>query len=84
MALAGNTGITLKDGDTGWFFGEDQARYLIATSNPAAVLAAAKSEGVPSEVIGTATGTDVTLGATSVPLAALRNAFTTGLPKAVA
>jgi phosphoribosylformylglycinamidine synthase II len=84
MALAGNTGITLKDGDTGWFFGEDQARYLIATSNPDAVLAAAKAACVPSEVIGTATGTDITLGATSVPLAALRDAFTTGLPKAVA
>ncbi len=84
MALAGNTGITLKDGDTGWFFGEDQARYLIATCHPDAVLAVAKSAGVPAEVIGSATGTDVTLGATSVPLATLRDAFSTGLPKAVA
>ena len=83
MAFAGNTGITLKDGDTGWFFGEDQARYLIATSSPDAVLNAANAAGVPAEVIGTATGTDVTLGPISVPLATLHDAFTTGLPKAV-
>lgn len=84
MALAANIGMDIKDGNTGWFFGEDQARYLIATSNPDAVLAAAKSAGVPAEVIGTATGDTLSLGATSVALSDLREAFTTGLPKAVA
>ncbi len=84
MALAGNVGMDLKDGDTGWFFGEDQARYLIATSNPDAVIASAKSAGVPAEVIGTATGDALTLGATSVMLTDLHEAFNTGLPKAVA
>jgi phosphoribosylformylglycinamidine synthase len=84
MALAGNVGMDLKDGDTGWFFGEDQARFLIATSTPDAVLSAAKSAGVPAETIGTATGTDMKLGAATVSLSALREAFTSGLPKAVA
>ncbi|MDG1236140.1 MAG: phosphoribosylformylglycinamidine synthase subunit PurL [Amylibacter sp.] len=83
MALSGNLGIVLKDGDTGWFFGEDQARYLIATSNPNAVLSAAKHAKVPAEIIGVATGDVLSLGKTSVTLNDLRNAFTNGLPKAI-
>ncbi len=83
MVLSGNLGIVLKDGDTGWFFGEDQARYLIATSNPNAVLSAAKHAKVPAEIIGVATGDVLSLGKTSVTLNDLRNAFTNGLPKAI-
>ena len=83
MVLSGNLGIVLKDGDTGWFFGEDQARYLIATSNPNAVLSAAKHAKVPAEIIGIATGDVLSLGKTSVTLNDLRNAFTNGLPKAI-
>ena len=83
MALSGNLGIVLKDGDTGWFFGEDQARYLIATSNPNAVLSVAKNAKVPAEIIGVATGDVLSLGKTSVTLNDLRNAFTNGLPKAI-
>jgi phosphoribosylformylglycinamidine synthase len=83
MVLSGNLGIVLKDGDTGWFFGEDQARYLIATSNPNAVLSAAKNAKVPAEIIGVATGDVLSLGKTSVTLNDLRNAFTNGLPKAI-
>ncbi|MDG1010822.1 MAG: AIR synthase-related protein, partial [Amylibacter sp.] len=83
MVISGNLGIVLKDGDTGWFFGEDQARYLIATSNPNAVLSAAKNAKVPAEIIGVATGDVLSLGKTSVTLNDLRNAFTNGLPKAI-
>ena len=75
--------MVLKDGDTGWFFGEDQARYLIATSNPTDVLLAAKNSSVPAEMIGLATGDNLSLGSTSVTLTDLRNAFTNGLPKAI-
>ena len=83
LVLAGSIGMVLKDGDTGWFFGEDQARYLIATSNPTAVLLAAKNSSVPAEMIGVATGDSLSLGSTSVTLTNLRNAFTAGLPKAI-
>ena len=83
LVLAGSIGMVLKDGDTGWFFGEDQARYLIATSNPTAVLLAAKNSSVPAEMIGLATGDNLSLGSTSVTLTDLRNAFTNGLPKAI-
>ncbi|MEK6204405.1 MAG: phosphoribosylformylglycinamidine synthase subunit PurL, partial [Amylibacter sp.] len=53
MALAANVGVTVQYGDTGWFFGEDQARYLLATKDTDAVLAAAKAAGVEAAVIGT-------------------------------
>jgi phosphoribosylformylglycinamidine synthase len=46
MALAGNTGCKLEAGpgeltNEAWLFGEDQARYLVATRHPDLVLAAA-------------------------------------------
>ena len=47
MALAGDTGVALDvDGSlppAAWFFGEDQARYLLATSDPDALLASARA-----------------------------------------
>ena len=36
----------------GWAFGEDQARYVIATSAPDALLTAAQEAGVPAAAIG--------------------------------
>ncbi len=61
MALAGCAGIALDD-DTGappeglplhaWLFGEDQGRYLLETADGAAAMAAARTAGVPAQVIG--------------------------------
>jgi len=39
-----------------WCFGEDQGRYVVATSDPAAVMKAAEAAGVAAARIGTATG----------------------------
>ena len=80
MALAANVGVTVRDGDTGWFFGEDQARYLLATKDTDAVLAAAKAAGVEAAAIGSFKGADVTLGASKVSLAEVNQAFETGIP----
>ncbi len=57
MVLAGSAGISLDalpDGAArpGWYFGEDQARYVIATADAASVIAAAKDAGVTVRVIG--------------------------------
>jgi len=56
MCIAGRIGaqLTLPDGGNrhGWAFGEDQARYIVATSDAGALLAAAKAAGVPSAAIG--------------------------------
>jgi phosphoribosylformylglycinamidine synthase len=83
MALAGNTGIALDADATlphsAWFFGEDQARYLVACPDAAPVLALAAESGVPARTVGRAGGTDVALGASRVSLAALRAAHETSL-----
>jgi phosphoribosylformylglycinamidine synthase len=63
MALAGTTGVTLRagDGDHGFWFGEDQARYLLAVERGAPLLAAAAAAGVPAQILGRAGGADLTL-----------------------
>ncbi len=64
MVLAGRVGITLADrlgAAAPFWFGEDQARYVLATQNPAALLREAASGGVPTTVIGRAEGAGLTL-----------------------
>ncbi len=87
MALAAGTGITLEAdpalSPAQWFFGEDQARYVVACE-PAeadAVLAAAAKAGVPARKAGTTGGATVNLGASTVPLATLREAHATGFAR---
>ncbi|MFT5639532.1 MAG: phosphoribosylformylglycinamidine synthase II [Paracoccaceae bacterium] len=81
MALAVGVGVTLKDGDTGWFFGEDQARYLLATQDGQAVVDAANKAGVPALVIGNFGGSNIGLGGDRVSLMDVRSAFQNCLPK---
>ena len=73
MAEAAGTGVTLEPGDTGWFFGEDQARYLLAVSPDAvqALLADAAAAGVPARTVGAFGGETVRLGEDEAPLAEL-------------
>ncbi len=80
MAMAAGVGVTVQDGDTGWFFGEDQARYLLTTSDAAALLTAAKNAGVEAAEIGSFGGTDIALGNSKVALADVKTAFDTGIP----
>jgi len=62
MALGGDCGATLTvDGDHAFWFGEDQGRYVLAVTDPAAILAAAAAAEVPAIHIGTAGGTGLTL-----------------------
>jgi phosphoribosylformylglycinamidine synthase len=86
MAMAGGRGITLDPPPAGvpriaWLFGEDQARYLIETADPAAVLAAAGSAGVPASVIGVIGGAALTLpGAGAISVNTLKAANEAWLP----
>jgi phosphoribosylformylglycinamidine synthase len=80
MALAGNVGISLATGDTGWFFGEDQGRYLLATKEASMVIAMAESAGVPAQNVGRAQGSILELGKARIPLEDLRKAYESGLP----
>jgi phosphoribosylformylglycinamidine synthase len=85
MALAGDCGVRI-DADpalpaAAWFFGEDQARYLLACADPAPALAAAARAGVPARVAGEAGGDAVRLGEASLPLATLRAAHREGFAR---
>jgi phosphoribosylformylglycinamidine synthase len=85
MALASKTGATLKLPANlpahAALFGEDQARYLIATSDADALLAAAKTAGVTASVVGAAGGDTLAVeGLFSLPLADLRQAHEGWMP----
>jgi phosphoribosylformylglycinamidine synthase len=72
--MAGGHGVALdwisaEEPINAWLFGEDQARYLVETAEPEALLAAARAAGVPARRIGTIRGGELTLpglGAISV------------------
>lgn len=57
MAMSTDFGVDVDMPDTvtshGWAFGEDQARYIVALSDTASFMAAAKAAGVPAQKIGT-------------------------------
>jgi phosphoribosylformylglycinamidine synthase subunit PurL len=59
MALAGDTGAALTAPETShaFWFGEEQARYVLAVQDGAKLLAAAKAAGIPAAQIGHADGT---------------------------
>jgi phosphoribosylformylglycinamidine synthase subunit PurL len=68
MSMASGIGasIDIPDGGPalhGWLFGEDQARYIIATDEAEAVLAEASKAGVWAEKIGQTGGKQLTVGA---------------------
>jgi phosphoribosylformylglycinamidine synthase len=57
MAMSTDFGVDVDMPDMatshGWAFGEDQARYIVALSDSASFMAAAKAAGVPAQKIGT-------------------------------
>jgi phosphoribosylformylglycinamidine synthase len=91
MALAAGLGISLSappDPATahGYWFGEDQGRYLVATASPDAVLAAAGAAGVRARRIGQVEAeARLTLpGEVPISLEALRSAHEAWLPQYMA
>jgi phosphoribosylformylglycinamidine synthase II len=92
MALAGNRGVHLEKTPDGLpahavWFGEDQARYVVAApANEAeAIREAAMAAGVPVRALGTAGGDSIALpGETPLPLATLRAAHEDWLPRFMA
>ncbi len=76
MAMAGKLGasITTLAGipPQGFLFGEDQARYVLATAQPDTVLAAAQKAGIPALTLGSAGGDQLTLaGGNAISIAEL-------------
>jgi len=74
MAAAGKRGARIEAlpadiAAHGFYFGEDQARYLVTTTDAAALLDAAKAAGVPAQRLGTTGGDTIEapgLGAVSL------------------
>lgn len=87
MALAGGVGVEIVSeaelDPLAWFFGEDQARYLVAcTAEAAPILTArAAAAGVPLRPVGRATGAAVRLGGGTVPLTELAELHAGALAK---
>ncbi|MGE3783036.1 MAG: AIR synthase related protein, partial [Alphaproteobacteria bacterium] len=86
MAVAGGLGATIDPPPPGiathaWLFGEDQARYLIETAEPEAVVRAASQAGVPIRRIGAVGGAALTLsGGGAISVAQLKAAHEAWLP----
>jgi len=86
MAMAGSRGVALDPlprhlPPHAWLFGEDQARYLIETADPDAVLAAAKNKSIYAQHTGTVGGGELTLpGVGAISVAELKAANEAWLP----
>jgi phosphoribosylformylglycinamidine synthase len=86
MAMASSVGITLNatshEHAHFYLFGEDQGRYLIASADPDALIAAAHKAGVHASIAGRAGGTDFSseAGLFRIPLAMLTQAHEGWLP----
>ena len=86
MALAGGLGCTIAAPDDaptlhGWLFGEDQARYLVASGDAEGLLQRAKAAAVAARVIGTIGGESLTVsGIGTISLAELKDAHEGWLP----
>ena len=66
MAMAANVGMALDAAPDGiapheFWFGEDQARYVLAVGDAAGVLAAAAAAGISARLLGRCGGADLTL-----------------------
>jgi phosphoribosylformylglycinamidine synthase subunit PurL len=90
VALASGVGIALSNPtdvpDAAFFFGEDQARYLIAISAGRAdeVFDAAEAAGVPAEPVGMAGGCEIAFKDSAIDIADLRAAHEAWLPEYMA
>ena len=86
MAMPVGVGATLLPPPSdvpahGWWFGEDQARYVLAVRDGEALLAAARKAGVPARILGRSGGGDLVLqGGSSISVARLAAAHEATLP----
>ena len=86
MAIVSGIGATLDNGPSNipphaYWFGEDQARYVVVTADADKVIADAKAAGVPTAKIGVTGGNAVALpGETPILISTLNEKFEGWLP----
>ena len=83
MAQGAGVGLTLDSAEIAQLYGEDQARYILATANAPALLALAAQAGVPAAQVGVFGGDMVNLGGDIAPLAELSNSYRSGFAAAL-
>ena len=71
-------------GDAGFWFGEDQARYIITARNSADILAAAKAINVPAYLIGKTQVSQLTIGDDKISVEQLKATNESWLPEFMA
>jgi phosphoribosylformylglycinamidine synthase II len=90
MAMAGQTGASIDEPGAeiplhAWLFGEDQARYILTTTDPEAMLKAANARGVVATVIGRTGGESLTVGGSrTISVNDLRDTHEAWLPEYMA
>ncbi len=90
MAMANGIGADLINapdglGLHGWLFGEDQARYLVAVEDGAAIVAEALAAGVAAVIVGQTGGDALTVGEThTISINELRRSHEEWLPSFMA
>ena len=86
MCVAGGTGATIRlpagsPAPHAFLYGEDQGRYLVATDDGGALVAAAEKAGVPAVQLGYSGGPEIAVeGLLALPIAELRAAHEAWLP----
>ncbi|OFW87432.1 MAG: phosphoribosylformylglycinamidine synthase II [Alphaproteobacteria bacterium RIFCSPHIGHO2_12_FULL_45_9] len=84
MAMAGQIGATVESADSnlaGFWFGEDQSRYVVTTKDADHLISAAKTAGIPILKIGTTSGKSLVVDGTSISVADLIAINEEWLPK---
>ena len=86
MALAGNIGMIVDaEGDAGFWFGEDQGRYVVATKKPEHLEQSAKNAGLSFSKLGVTGGKALSIKAGGThDLATLRARHESWLPEYMA
>lgn len=84
MAMAGQIGANIESKDTnqaGFWFGEDQSRYVITTTDPERVISAAQIAGIPVQKIGVTGGKNVSINGEMISVADITTINEEWLPK---
>ena len=73
MTYRGGIGADITiNGDAGFWFGEDQARYVITAKNSVEILKAAKSWGIVATIIGKTKANELAVAGNSIKISELK------------
>lgn len=81
MAMAAEIGCKVEGpNEAGFWFGEDQARYVVTTRDPDALMQKLEAAAIPSMILGSTGGVDFTVNDETVSVAKLKETHESWLP----